>query len=42
MPVQHQDELLSLLLELLDLGLQLSVHEFQPLRFLHAKAETRL
>lgn len=34
MPVQHQDELLPLLLQLLDLGFQLCVHEFQPLRFL--------
>jgi hypothetical protein len=29
--VEHEDELLPLLLQLLDLGLQLSVHELQPL-----------
>lgn len=39
MPVQHQDELLPLLLQLLDLGFQLCVHEFQPLRFLYKNRE---
>lgn len=42
MPVQHQDELLPLLLQLFDLGFQLCVHEFQPLRFLCENTESWL